>query len=303
MKHALLLPKAVLAAIFGALVVTGPASAAGTLDKVREAGRLTIGYDNDARPVSYDESPGKPAGYAVAVCGRIADAVRDALKVPGLTVQFVALPRGDGFAALEQGRVDLLCGAVPTLERRAKVDFSVPILLSGTSVAVSSNAPVRLVQVLRDRAVDGPNWRGSLNQAPQRVNLGVAGSTTLEKALRDALQERRIVANVVTVKDSAEGLQKLADGQLHAYFDDRSLLTNAVGRRDKASDVVVLDRLFRRDLVALGVRRQDDDFRLLVDRTLSRLYRSKDFPALYAKDLGAPAAGALDFFQLVALPD
>ncbi|ARN20251.1 amino acid ABC transporter substrate-binding protein [Piscinibacter gummiphilus] len=303
MEHALLLPKAVFAAIFGVLVMAGPAAAAGTLDKVREAGRLTIGYDDDARPVSYNEAPGKPAGYAIAVCNRVAEAVRTELKVPGLTVQFVALPRGEAFAALEQGRVDLLCGAVPTLERRAKVDFSVPILLSGTSVAVSSNAPVRLVQALNNRVVNEPNWRGSLNQAPQRVNLGVAGSTTLEKALRDGLQERRIVANVVTVKDAAEGVQKLADGQLHAYFDDRSLLTNAVGRRDRPGDFAVLDRLFRRDLVALGVRRQDDDFRLLVDRTLSRLYRSKEFPALYARDMGTPPAGALDFFQLVALPE
>ena len=79
MAYALLLPRAVFAAIFGALVISGPAAAAGTLDKVREAGRLTIGYDDDARPLSYNEAPGKPAGYAIAVCNRVAEAVRTEL--------------------------------------------------------------------------------------------------------------------------------------------------------------------------------------------------------------------------------
>jgi ABC-type amino acid transport substrate-binding protein len=61
--------------------------------------------------------------------------------------------------------------------------------------------------------------------------------------------------------------------------------------------------LFRRELVSLSVRRGDDDFRLLVDRTLSQLYRSKEFLSIYSRHFGAPDAGTLDFFQLVALPD
>lgn len=302
MKHTLRFLLASIACVAG-LSGAGAAQAAGTFDKVRESGRLVIGYDDDARPVSHNDASGKPAGYAIDVCRRVGEAVRADLKLATLDVAFVALPRGEAVQALEQGRVDLLCGVVPTLERRTRVDFSVPILLSGTSVVVSGNAPVRLVNALADKTVDGPRWRGSLDQAPQQVSLGVVGSTTLEKALHDALRARRIVANVVTVRDAAEGVQKLADGQVQAYFDDRSLLTNAVARRDRPSDFVVLDRLFRRDLVSLGVRRQDDDFRLSVDRALSRLYRAKDFPALYRTHLGTPTAATLDFFQLVALPD
>jgi hypothetical protein len=43
--------------------------------------------------------------------------------------------------------------------------------------------------------------------------------------------------------------------------------------------------------------------RLLVDRTLSRLYRSPDFGSLYASYFGTPDAVVLQFFQSVALPD
>ncbi len=51
------------------------------------------------------------------------------------------------------------------------------------------------------------------------------------------------------------------------------------------------------------MRRGDDAFRLVVDRSLSRLFRSKDFAALYAGHFGTPDAATLEFFQSVALPD
>jgi len=66
---------------------------------------------------------------------------------------------------------------------------------------------------------------------------------------------------------------------------------------------VVVDRLLRRDPIALAVRRNDDDFRLMVDRALSKLYRSQDLVSIYSKHYGAPTRGALDFYQAVALPD
>ena len=47
----------------------------------------------------------------------------------------------------------------------------------------------------------------------------------------------------------------------------------------------------------------DDALRLLVDRTLSRLYRSPEMATLYTTWFGAPGADALTFFRAVALPD
>ena len=87
------------------------------------------------------------------------------------------------------------------------------------------------------------------------------------------------------------------------FFSDRLLLLDAAARSKVSGDVVVLDRLFRRELVALAMRRDDDDFRLLVDRTLSQMYRTQDMVALYTRYFGAPKGAALDFFDLVALPD
>ena len=113
------------AAVLAALAL--PALAAGTIDKVKEGGKLTIGYTTDARPFSYDEG-GKPAGFAVDVCSKVAETIKVELKLPALAADFVAIKRADAFKAVEQGQVDLLCGAAPSLERRALVDFSIPVL-------------------------------------------------------------------------------------------------------------------------------------------------------------------------------
>jgi ABC-type amino acid transport substrate-binding protein len=292
-------------ALFAAILLGATAAAgAGTLEKARDAGKLSIGFNKDSRPFAYADSGGKAAGYAIALCDKVADAVKAELKMPAIAVEYVPLAPDEAIRAVQQGRIDLLCGAVPSLERRALVDFSIPVLLTGTGAAVRADAPVRLVQVLSGRdAGDRPVWRGSTDQAPQRARLAVVGGILLEKALASRLKERRIVAEMVPVKDTDAGIGLLASGGADVFFSDRLLLLDALARSKVAGDVVVLDRLFRRDLVALATRRDDADLRLLVDRTLSRMYRTPDMAALYTRFFGAPSAAALDFFNLVALPD
>ena len=100
-----------------------------------------------------------------------------------------------------------------------------------------------------------------------------------------------------------EGLQLVLDRRADAFLHDQPLLLDAARRGASAGDLVVLDRIFQREQVALAVRRDDDDFRLLVDRTLSRFFRSAELSRVYAEHFGAPTEAVLGFFQLVALPD
>jgi ABC-type amino acid transport substrate-binding protein len=286
------------------LCAVTPATAAGALDRAKASGKLTIGYGTDAAPYASTDASGNPAGYAVALCTKIGDAVKSELKMPALAISFVPLPREEAFAALGQAKVDLLCGVVPTLERRALADFSIPIILGGTGVAVRKDAPVRVTQALagNEHKSQAP-WRGSTDQAPQRGVIAVIGNTVLEKGLADRLKERRINVSIVTVKDAATGLQLLAESNADAFFADRALLLEAVGRQKASSNIVVSDRLYRRDLAALGVQRGDDDFRLLVDRTLSHLFRTPEIRTIYSTYFGAPTPEQQDFYQLVAIPD
>ena len=54
------------------IVLQATAASAGTLDKLRETGVLTVGYRDDAIPFSYKSEIGEAVGYTVDLCRAIA---------------------------------------------------------------------------------------------------------------------------------------------------------------------------------------------------------------------------------------
>ena len=293
-------PAAVLVTL---LLVTLQAFAAGTLDKVKESGKLTLGYRADTRPFAFSDG-GQPAGFSVALCQKVADAVKAELKLPALAVAFVPLTATDRFEAVQQGRVDLSCGTdTPTLGRRALADFSIPIFFAGTGALLRADADRRLRDAMEDRpAPTQPVWRGAPGVFSSNVVFAAVGGTTVEKSLIDGLRTRRISVTVARVSDYAAGVQMVMERRAAALFGDRPVLLDAA-KRGPADELMVLERRFTREPLALALRRGDDAFRLLVDRSLSRLFRSPEMGPLYTTYFGAPDPGVLEFFQSVALPD
>ncbi len=296
------------AALIGSLLWLGlvaPALAEGTLDKVRTSGTLTLGYRADTQPFSFADATGKPDGYSVALCRRVFDAVKTELKLPALKAEWVAVTPANRFEALQRGQIDLLCGAAsPTLGRRAIVDFSILIFDSGIGAMVRTDAAKRLHDALAGRTNPTmPVWRGAPGALTQKVVFAAVAGSTVEHSLIEALAARRIEATVAPVPDYASGTQMVLDGRAAAFFGDRPVLLDTAKRSSSAGELLVVDRVFRREPLALAVRRGDDAFRLVVDRSLSELFRSKDFAPLYARFFGAPGPSALAFFELVALPD
>ena len=292
------------ALILSMVVLALPSLAAGTLDKATESGKLSFGYRVDTRPFAFSDA-GKAAGFSVELCRRIADAVKTALKLPALTVEFVPVTAASRFDALQQGQIDLSCGTdTPTLQRRATVDFSIPIFNAGTGALVRADAPVRLRDVLLGRSeARQPVWRGAPGDFSEKVAFAAIGGTTIEKSLIDGLKARRITVTMLPVPDYAAGVQAVLDRRAAALFGDRPVLLDAAQRGPGAGELLVIERSFTREPIALAMRRGDDAFRLLVDRNLSQLYRSKDIGALYTTWFGTPDVGTLEFFQSVALPD
>lgn len=287
------------------LAAAVPALAAGALDKARDTGKLTFGYRADTRPFSYTDESGKAAGFSVALCQNIADTVKADLKLPALAVDFVPVTAANRFEALKQGQIDLLCGtSTPTLERRAMVDFSIPIFSAGVGAVVRADVDRRLRDALAAKPDPSqPVWRGAPGLLTEKVVFAVVGGTTIEKSLVDALKARRIEVTVAPAADYAAGLQMVTDGRAAAFFGDGPVLLEAAKRGLAAGELLVIDRMFTREPLALAMQRGDDAFRLTVDRSLSRLFRSPDILPLYTRYFGAPNAGAVEFFQSVALPD
>jgi putrescine:ornithine antiporter len=282
---------------------TATLGAAATLDRLRDSGKITLGYRDDARPFSYRDESGGADGYAVGLCKAVADQIKSNEGLSSLTVEWVPVGVDDQFQAVKDGKVDLLCGAAETLTSRKDVDFSVPVFPGGIGALLRANAPIGLREVLSGRPPSGPLWRGNPAQLlTQQIFSAVAG-TPSEKWLNDKLNEFRLTAKVVPVKTYDDGIQQVLDGSANVFFADRAVLMDAVTRNSAAGDLMVLERQFNYAPIALAMQRGDPDFRLAVDRALSEIYGSKEFSSLYAKWFGAPDGSIDTFFKLSTLPE
>lgn len=283
-----------------AIVLLPGAAAAQTLDRVKSTGDLRVAYVQSATPFS-SETDGKVTGYSIALCQRIAEALQAKLGIPKVMSVYTGASVPGALDAVANGQADILCGSTTdTLERRQRVSFSLPIYNGGIGVVLAKDAPPDLVRVLRGQEANpGPKWRATINQGLADHTYAVHQGTVTEAWVRERVATLGVIATIVPVKDHQTGVDMVEDGQADAYFADRAILLNYVNR-DKYSNLMVLDRYFTFEPIALALPRSDEDFRLLVDTALSTLYRSDDFAPLYTRYFGKPSDVTLMLFKSYA---
>lgn len=273
-----------------------------TLDRIINADQITLGYRADAAPMSRSAASGQPEGYSVALCNQVADALKRTLARPSLAVKWV--PVSSGFKDLADGRVDLICGADEiTLANRARASFSIPIFPGGVSALVRANADAALQDALEERPTPyAPLWRGTPPPTlAQRTYSALLGSDTVD-AIEEHIAELRLTANVEPVADYDAGIAAVLGRGSDVLLGDREKLLQAVRRNPAGSDLRVLTRRFTFALLALATPRNDDDFRLAVDRALSEVYADPSFGMLYTDHFGVPDTETVAFFRNVGVP-
>ena len=218
-------------------------------------------------------------------------------------MEWIPVTGEDQFKAVQDNKVDLLCGAAETLASRKDVDFSIPIFPGGIGALLRADAPTGLREVLSGRPASGPLWRGYPAQVLEKQVFSVVAGTPSEKWLHDRLNEFQLTAKVVPVEGYDAGIQSILDRSSNVFFADRSILLDAAKRSPSAGDLMVLERQFTYAPLALALERNDADFRLVVDRTLSQFFGSDEFRSLYVKWFGKPDESAATFFRRSTLSE
>jgi polar amino acid transport system substrate-binding protein len=183
------------------------------------------------------------------------------------------------------------------------VSFSIPVFPSGIGALLRWDSPAPLQEVLAGKAPTGPVWRGSPARILNQKTFSVVAGTTGETWLKERMQTLQIDATAAPIENYEAGIKRVLDRESDVFFGDRPILLEAAESGPAADQLIVLDRLFTHEPLALAVRRGDEDIRLTVDRTLSRLFRSEAFRDIYVKWFGEPDATATTFFQQNALPE
>ena len=225
-------------------------------------------FREDAEPFSFKDRQGEPAGFSIELCRLIATQVRQTLGLDELTIEYVPLGTEDRFQAVRDGRIDILCSAdTVTMSRRELVDFSLFTFLDGAAVLLRADSPEDLSGL-----------------AGQKI--GVRGATTTEDALRNTLAKLGMQAEVVPVSSHDEGRAKLEAGEIAAYFGDQAILIFLAKESAAPGKLKLSDQQFTFEPYALALARGDDDFRLLVDRTLAQTYRSGRIDVVFKSAFG-----------------
>lgn len=274
-------------------------TAAGTLDRVRNAGKLVLGYYADKQPMSYRDASGQPAGYAVRLCYHIADGVKAQLQLPSLDVEWVAVTPATSLQDVQEHRIDLLCTAdVVTLAQRAYVSFSMPIFLDGLAAVVNTHAPVEFQRILENRPEPyKPIWRGTVPAVAQHRTLSAVAGTPTVGWLAQRVSQFNLIATISTEESYAAGVAKVAKGKSDVLFGERAQLLAQTKQSADGKNLKVLSRHFTYQPLALTLPRNDDDFRLTVDRALANFVASPNFGELYDTTFGKADADTIEFFR------
>lgn len=274
--------------LLGAVAGTPVTAAADTLERVLAQGEFRLGYRTDATPFSYRNALGEARGYSVRLCREIALAVRKRLGLAELPVVYVPVTAEGRFDAVVAGEVDILCGAATiTLPRRRLVDFSLPTFIDGASVLFRADGPESF-------------------EALAGHDVGVRSGTTTEEALRNTLADSGIAATIVPVEDHADGLARLERGDITAYFADRVILTALLAGSERREGLRLSQNYFTYEPHGLALERGDDEFRLLVDTVLARLYRSGAIEDIFRESFGegaSPSELLLALYVIHGLPE
>lgn len=242
-----------------------------TLQKIRDSNTLLLGYREVSLPFAYLDAQGRPIGYSIDLCQQVLAAVKKQLQLPGLQAKYVAVTPMTRFPLLQEGRIDLECGSTSnTLERQQQVAFSLNTYVTAVRIAVRTESGIHNLKQLDGRAV-----------------VTTTGSTAEQLLHKLAQQYHLDIKNYYAAEHSA-AFWMLASGQATAFVMDDVLLAGAIANARNPQEFAVVGPALAVTPYGLVMRKNDPQFKQLVDDTLRGLMQSGELEKLYQKWFMSP---------------
>jgi glutamate/aspartate transport system substrate-binding protein len=236
----------------------------GTLRKVKETGTFTIGHRESSLPLSYLGEDLQPVGFSIELCKHVVDAVKAKLGTPGLTIKYNPVTSANRIPLVANGTVDIECGSTANMTARQKqVGFSYTVFVPQFRWIARAKGDINTADDLRGKTVvvtAGTNTALFVNKLNNDDKLGMT---------------------IVQGKDHAESFLLVETGRASAWMEDDVLIAGFRANAKVPADFKLLDKSYPSDPYALMIRKDDPQFKTLVDDTLAKLMRSGEFEKLY----------------------
>jgi glutamate/aspartate transport system substrate-binding protein len=246
-------------------------AASPTLDKIKATGKITLGYRESSIPFSYLGGEQKPVGLSMDLCAAVVEKVKAELKTPGLEVAYTPVNPSNRIPLLQNGTIDIECGSTTnSADRQKQVAFSVATFVTSPRWLVMASSGISDVKGLQGRTV-------VFTQASLNFPIGTKVIAT-----------ENLGATVVQAKDHAESLFMLRTGRASGWFEDDILEAGLVASSPDPKAYRVLPDTYALAYYGLMLRKDDAEFKALVDGVLKAKMASGEFNELYAKWLTSP---------------
>jgi ABC-type amino acid transport substrate-binding protein len=265
-----------------------PALAETTLEKIARTDTLTIGTRTGSPPFGYVNSKNEWVGFSVDLV--------EQLVLPEISKKLgkpIKLEKKEStpptrIPLLSSNAVDLIAGTMTdTRARRESVDFSITFFVTGAQFLVKRGSPIRGI-----KNIDGKRIAAQQGSTNARI--------IREKAPKAQLRE---------FPDQPAAFQALLQGQVDAYTNDGIQLAGLRLKAPNPAQWEIVGDFYSYEPYAMAMRRNDADFRNVVNNGLMEGIDSGKFFEIYDKWFGPKGelpfpmnAGVRQFMIYQAVP-
>ncbi|OTG62936.1 amino acid ABC transporter substrate-binding protein [Acinetobacter silvestris] len=265
----------VLTTTLGVLLAGGAFSqvqAADTLAKIKQSGKIIIGYRESSDPISYIVG-GKPMGYAVDICNNFANELKKDLKMPNLKVEYKAVTSSTRIPEMLAGNIDMECGTTTnSIQRQQQVSFSTNYYATEVRMAVKANAPIKTIADLNGKAVV------------------TTQGTTSDKYIKMGEKGEHINVNNVYGKDHSDSFAMVASGRAAAFVMDDNILAGLIAKSSNPKDFKIVGPILSSEPYGIMLPKDDAAYKAIADKVVNMMWKNGQMAALYKKWFQSPIA-------------
>ena len=261
--------KDLLPTIAAASFLAGPALAqdlTGTLKKVKDTGTITLGHRESSLPFSYYDDRQQVVGYAMDLCARIVDGVKNELKLAQINTRLNPVTSATRIPLMANGTIDLECGSTTNnLERQKQVSFTITHFVTANRFVSKKSANLKTVDDLKGKTI-----------------VSTSGTTNI-KQITELGAQKGLNLNILAAKDHAEAFLMVETGRAAAFVMDDILLYSLVAGAKSPKDYVISSDALSVEPYGIMLRREDAPFKKVVDQAMSATYKSGAINPIYEK--------------------
>jgi glutamate/aspartate transport system substrate-binding protein len=249
-----------------ALFSAGAVAQDGTLKKIKDTGSITIGHRDASLPFSYYDDKQQPIGYAMDLCARIVDAVKAHLKMPAIKTNYQLVTSANRIPLMANGTIDLECGSTTNnVARQEQVWFTMTHFVTANRWVSKKSSKLKTLKDLANKTV-----------------VSTAGTTNI-KQITEINAQQNLNMRIISANGHPEAFQMVETGRAEAFVMDDILLAGLAAQSRSPNDYEISSVALSVEPYGIMLRKDDKEFKAVVDKAMSDVFKSGQINAIYSK--------------------